>query len=91
LKSYKEWLGRSYLRLTLYLSPICKLEVVDLDGADLAFDEWPEVEDQEYNEATALDPPFPAAGHSASKSVGTDIPPRALDDVLNSFVASDFL
>ena len=28
LKSYKEWLGRSYLRLTLYLSPISKLEEV---------------------------------------------------------------
>ena len=91
LKSYKEWLGRSYSRLTLYLSPISKLEVVDLDEADIAFDEWPEVEDQEYKEATPVDPPFSAAGHSASKSVGTDVPPRAVDDVLNSFVATDFL
>lgn len=90
-KSYKEWLGRSYSRLMLYLSPISKLRVVDLDGADIAFDKWPEVEDQEYKEATPVDPPFPAAGHSASKSVGTDVPPRAVDDVLNSFVATDFL
>lgn len=44
MKSYKEWLGRSYSRLTLYLSPISKLEeVLDLDGVDIQesiFDEW---------------------------------------------------
>ena len=106
LKSYKEWLGRSYSRLTLYLSPISKLEeVLDLDEVDIQeslFDEWSdcdvtsgaldEVEDLEYKKAIALDPPFPAAGHSASKSVGADVPaPRAVDAVLNSFVATDFL
>ena len=32
LKSYKEWLGRSYSRLTLYLSPISKLEEVQEYG-----------------------------------------------------------
>ena len=44
LKSYKKWLGRSYSRLTLYLSPISKLEeVLDLDRVDIhdsLFDEW---------------------------------------------------
>ena len=43
LKSYKEWLERSYSRLTLYLSPISKLEdVLDPDGDDVqesVFDE----------------------------------------------------
>jgi len=105
LKSYKEWLGRSYSRLTLYLSPISKLEeVLNLDGGDIqesVFDEWSdcdvtsrtlgEVEDLEYKEATPEDPPFPAAGHNASKSVGSDVPSRPVDDVLNSFVATDFL
>ena len=103
LKSYKEWLGRPYSRLTLYLSPISKLEeVLNLDGGDIqesVFDEWSdcdvtsraldEVEDLEYKEATPLDPPFPAACHSTSKSVGADVPPRAVDDVLNSFVATN--
>ena len=32
LKSYKEWLGRSYSRLTLYLSPISNLEEVQEYG-----------------------------------------------------------
>lgn len=50
-----------------------------------------EVEDLEYKEAIPVDPPFPAAGHSASKSVGADVPPRPVDDVLNSFMATDFL
>ena len=73
MKSYKEWLGRSYSRLTLYLSPISKLEeVLDLDGGDIqesVFDEWSdydvtlraldEVEDLEYKEAILVDPPFP--------------------------------
>ena len=43
LKSYKEWLERSYSRLTLYLSPISKLEeVLDPDRDDVqesVFDE----------------------------------------------------
>ena len=97
LKSYKEWLGRSYSRLTLYLSPISKLEeVLDLDGVDIQeslFDEWSdcdvtsgaldEVEDLEYKKAIPTDPPFPAAGDSASKSVGADAPaPRAVDAIL---------
>lgn len=73
LKSYKEWLGRSYSRLTLYLSPISKLEeVLDPDGCsdfDATSKALDEVEDLEYKEATPFDPPFPCAGHSASKSV----------------------
>ena len=50
LKSYKEWLGMSYPRLTLYLSPTCisKLEeVLDLDRVDIhdsLFDEWFQVQ-----------------------------------------------
>lgn len=50
-----------------------------------------EVEDLEYKEAILVDPPFPAAGHSGSMSVGADVPPRPVDGVLNSFVATDFL
>ena len=88
-----------------YLSPISKLEeVLDPDGDDIqgsVFDEWSdfdatsralgEVEDLEYKEATPLNPPFPAAGHIAPKSVSVDVPPRAIDGVLNSFVSIDFL
>lgn len=105
MKSHKEWLGKSYSRLTLYLSPISKLEeVLNLDGGisqESVFDEWSDcdvtlraldkIEDLEYKEDIPVDPPFPAAGQSASKSVGPDVPPRPVDDVLNSFVATDFL
>ena len=89
----------------LYLSPISKLEeVLNLnrgDSQESVFDEWSnfdvtsraldEAKDLEYNKAIPVDPPFPSAGQSASKSVGADVPPRPVDDVLNSFVATDFL
>lgn len=102
LRGYKDWLGKPYSRLTLYLSPIEKketgetgetgesTEIVDWSEFDFDIDILPEIDDlaSSAGEVSSISTPN---GHTPNSDfVGdiTSIPDEVVD---HSFLTTDFL
>ena len=94
LSDYKDWLGRLYSRINLYLSPIERKDIGESDGtaSEVEIIDWSELEHDINFDNISLS--LPEMDNSAVPELMPLIP-KQNEDIIStadlSFVATDFL